>query len=58
MIGENVCEDSKLLSAASAATGLIYGNYLETATDTGSYNTTVATLQGYGLNFSGNHYSE
>lgn len=58
LILENVCEDSKLLSAASAATGLVAGNYLEGATDTGSYSTTVDTLNGYGLVFSGNHYAE
>lgn len=56
---ENICEDSKMLdSGGNAATGLIAGNYLETATDGGSYDDTVATLQGQGLNFSGNHYSE
>lgn len=58
IILENVCEDAKLLSASSAATGLVAGNYCEGATDTGSYNTTVDTLNGYGLVFSANHYAE
>lgn len=56
---ENICEDSKLLEASgNAATGLIAGNYLETATDAASYDDTVANLQALGLNFSGNRYSE
>lgn len=57
---ENVCEDSKLLKAGGfTATGLISGNYLETGTDSGSYDAgIVATLNGLGLNFSGNHYAE
>jgi hypothetical protein len=58
IIQENVCEDSKLLSATSAATGLVCGNYLEGATDTGSYNDTVDNLNTLGLVFSGNHYAE
>ena len=56
---ENVCEDAKLLNAGGfSATGLIAGNWLETATGTGSYDVTVGTMQALGLNFSGNHYSE
>jgi len=35
-----------------------YGNWLPTATDTGSYNDTVANLQTAGYDFAGNHYSE
>lgn len=58
MIGQNVCEDSKLLSAASAATGIVYDNWLETATDTGSYNDTVNNLNTLGLQFSDQHYAE
>lgn len=55
----NVCEDSKLLdSGGNAATGVVCGNYLETATNASSYDDTVATLQGQGIQFSGNHYSE
>ena len=59
MIGHNVCEDSKLLnSGGNTADGLIYDNWLETATNATSYDGTVSALQGQGLNFSGNHYSE
>ena len=55
----NVCEDSKLLnSGGNTATGLVCGNYLETATNATSYDATVATLQGQGIQFSGNRYSE
>lgn len=55
----NFCEDSKLLNAGgNAATGLICDNFLETATDTGSYDASVGTNQALGLQFSGNHYSE
>lgn len=56
---ENICEDAKLLKAGGhAATGLLTGNRLETATDTGSYDDTVTNLKTLGLNFSDNHYSE
>jgi hypothetical protein len=58
MIGSNICEDAKLLSAGSAATGIVFDNWLETATDSGSYSTTVDTLNGYGLQISDNHYAE
>lgn len=58
MIGHNVCEGSKLLSAPSAATGLVFDNWLMTATDSGSYNTTVNALNALGLQFSDNHYAE
>lgn len=58
MIGSNVCEDSKLLSAASAATGIVYDNWLETATDGGSYNDTVDNLNALGLQFADQHYAE
>ena len=59
MLGpDNVFEDSKVLSAGSPATGLVFGNYSEGATDTGSYSATVDTLNGYGLVFSGMHYAE
>ena len=59
MLGpDNVHEDSKVLSAGSAATGLVFGSYSEGATDTGSYNVTVDTLNALGLVFSGMHYAE
>lgn len=58
LILQNFFEDAKILSAASAATGLVAGNYSEGATDTGSYSATVDTLNGYGLVFSDNHYAE
>ncbi len=54
----NIFEDSKVLSAASAATGIVCGNYSEGATDTGSYSATVDTLNGYGLVFTDMHYAE
>lgn len=55
----NYCEDSKLLEAGgNAATGALYGNYVETATNATTYDDTVAALQALGLNFAGNHYSE
>lgn len=55
----NFCEDSKLLETGSnAATGLIAGNYVETATDAATYDITVAQAQAVGLNFAGNNYSE
>lgn len=55
----NVCEDSKLLdSGGNTATGIVFGNYLETATNATSYDATVGTLQGQGIQFSGNNYSE
>jgi len=59
MYYENVCEDSKFLDAGgNAATGLIAGNYLETATDATSYDDTVTNENSLGLHFSGNHYAE
>lgn len=54
----NLVEDGKLLSASSAATGLITNNYLETAVGTGSFSVNYTTLNGYGLYTSGNHYLE
>lgn len=36
----------------------IFDNWPGGATDTGSYDTAVATMQGYGYQISGNHYSE
>lgn len=35
-----------------------YGNWLPTATDTGSYGDTVTNLKSAGYKFAGNHYSE
>jgi len=58
IISENWYEDSKCLSASSAATGLVCGNWLEGATDSGSYNGDVDTLNGYGLVFCDQHYAE
>ncbi len=59
MLGpDNVFEDSKVLSAGSAATGLVFGSYSEGATDTGSYNDTVDNLNALGLVFSGMNYAE
>jgi len=58
IIHSNFCEGSKLLSAASAATGIVSDNWLMTATDTGSYSAIVNTLNGYGLQMSDNHYAE
>ena len=59
MLGpDNVFEDSKVLSAGSAATGLVFGSYSEGATDTGSYNDTVNNLNALGLVFSGMNYAE
>jgi hypothetical protein len=56
---ENLCEDAKLLNAdGNDATGLIAGNWVETATDTGSYDDTVDALNALGLYFAGNHYAE
>lgn len=58
MIGHNICMASKLLSAGSAAVGIVFDNWLMTATDTGSYNDTVDNLNTLGLQFSNNHYAE
>jgi len=58
MIGQNVVEDGKLLSAATAAPSIVFDNWLETATDTGSYNDTVDNLNAIGINFSDQHYAE
>lgn len=55
----NHVEDGKLFDTdGNAGLGLISDNWLETATDTASYDRSVATLKGVGWNFSGNHYSE
>jgi hypothetical protein len=43
---------------AQASDGLVAGNWYETATDAATYDETVGTAQGDGVNFSGNHYSE
>lgn len=56
---ENLLIDSKMLDSGGFSTsGLIAGNWMETATNATSYDATVATLKGQGLNFAGNHYSE
>jgi hypothetical protein len=36
----------------------VFDNWIGLATNTGSYDDTVATLQGLGVRFAGNHYSE
>ena len=55
----NVFQSSKVLAAGgNAATGLLADNWSPYATNATSYDDTVAALQGLGLNFSGNHYSE
>ncbi|MCH7491379.1 MAG: hypothetical protein IID05_11875, partial [Gemmatimonadetes bacterium] len=56
---ENTVLAGKMLdSGGNAAVALVAGNWLQNATNTGSYDATVATLQGQGIEFSGNHYSE
>jgi hypothetical protein len=47
-----------LLSNAVTGTGHIFDNYTGGATDTGSYDRTVAQLQAQGFQLSNNHYSE
>ena len=55
----NVVIDGKMLNSKNAgANGLVADNWYETATDTGTYDVAVATMQGNGIQFSGNHYSE
>ncbi len=57
-IHENFVEDGLLLdSQAVNATGLIAGNWLETAHGA-SYDDARSTLVGQGLQFAGNHYPE
>ena len=58
IIGHNVCEGSKLLSAPGTATAIVCDNWLMTATDSASYNTTVSALNAYGIQMSDNHYAE
>ena len=54
----NIVEDGRLLSATTAATGLVTGNYLETAKGAASFSGNHATLNGLGIYTSGNHYVE
>lgn len=59
LIQHNVCIDSKLLDhGARAGDGLVSCNYLETATDDGSYDEAVNFLQADGIQISGNYYAE
>lgn len=58
VIMSNVCRGSKLLSAGSTAPTIVADNWLMTATDSGSFNDTVDTLNGYGIQMSNNHYAE
>ena len=54
----NHVEDGLLLdSQGNTADGLVADNWLETAAGS-SYDASVATLQGQGIQFAGNHYSE
>ena len=46
------------LATYSKSYGLVADNWLGTATDTGSYNDTVANAKTGGVTFSGNHYEE
>lgn len=55
----NVMHASKLLNNnGKTATGMVIGNYSPYATNGTTYDDTVSTLQGLGLDFAGNHYSE
>lgn len=56
----NFCEDAKMLNSNGlAALGHVCDNFLETAAaGSGSYDASVNTLIGQGINFSGNHYAE
>lgn len=54
----NTVEDGRLLSATTAATGLVTGNYLETAKGVASFSGNHTTLNNLGLYTSGNHYLE
>jgi len=58
IIHSNIFEGSKCLSAGSAATAILSDNWMMTATDTGSYNATVNTLNGYGIQMADQHYAE
>lgn len=58
ILSENIVEDGKFLSAASAAPSIVCNNWLETATDNGSYSDTVDNLNALGINFSDQHYAE
>jgi len=58
LLARNVTEDGKLLTATTAATGMVYDNWCEGATDTGSYGDTVDNYNTLGLVFSGQHYAE
>ena len=54
----NKVEDGLLMdSQGNTANGLVADNWLETAAGS-SYDASVATLQGQGIQFAGNHYSE
>lgn len=54
----NTVEDGRLLSATTAATGLVTNNFLETAKGAASFSGTHTTLNGLGIYTSGNHYLE
>ncbi len=55
----NVMHASKLLDAdGKTATGMVIDNYSPYVTNATTYNTTVSALQGLGMDFAGNHYTE
>ena len=56
----NFLEDAKMLNSnGKGALGLVADNFLETAAaGSASYDASVNTLIGQGINFSGNHYAE
>lgn len=58
IIDRNIVEDGLILdSQGNTATGFVTDNFSELATGA-SYDASVATLQGQGIQFAGNHYSE
>ncbi len=55
----NVMHASKLLNnTGKTATGMVIDNYSPYVTNATTYDTTVSALQGLGLDFAGNHYTE
>jgi len=58
IIKSNVFEDSKILSAGSAAPTHVCDNWSELAVGVASFSANYATLAGYGIYCSDNHYLE
>lgn len=59
IIKENIAVHGSLLSAPSAAVGAVIGNYIPTLDVANAYaGDSLATLEGRGLWFADNHYSE